>query len=457
MKFLRFLICAVLLPLFFACENEPITDDPQPAPSADQHKIPVEKALADLQSMLQVIDGAETRSGSARRVASVRTLRASDITKVTRAGSNTASDIGDLVYIANFENDEGYAILGADDRVTSVIAVTEQGNLTPEQLKAAANGEYDDMAMPPILPEVGYYLGGLKIRDSLISGVGGGGGDGFNISDLILKEDITEFIDKKGPYCKMKWGQDAPYNNSCPVKDGQSCLVGCVAVALGQIIATNYYDKYYPRNMNPEPKILGGRPIRWDIIFGEINRYKIRPNDPRYYTTDDKTPEVDCVADLLSGIGFSIGMKFGVNKSSADHHDACRMLKAVGFNNVEAYYFDTGKLKEMVIDRGLPTYIRGYDDNLDKGHAWVVDGAVTKRQHYISTNKKTGEVRTYSMDVLLYHCNFGWSGFSDGYYHPDAVMCPRNDVEWKEVGDRDGGMIRNYTSTKRIIYYNRKN
>lgn len=270
-KFFRLFLVAALLPLFFACEKEPgIGQLPEPKPQTDLHKIPVEKALAELNTLLEAIDGPQTRSGTARRVESVKSLRAADLARATRTEKAEHTDIGDLVYIANFENGEGYAILGADDRIESVIAITEQGSLTPQQLTAAANGEYDGVEAPPVIPEVADYLlsnfGPPHFRDSVI------GGTGSNISDLVMKEGRIEFLDRKGPYCQMKWGQDTPYNNSTPIayRFGKHCVVGCVAVALGQIIATEYYNKYYARNMNPEPQILGGRTIHWDVIFREI-------------------------------------------------------------------------------------------------------------------------------------------------------------------------------------------
>ena len=383
MKTIRFLLLALFAALLAACSNDPPADlpsDPRPddpPAAADPHKVPVEKALGELEELLQAIDGPETRSGGARRVASVD------------------------------QNGEGYAILGADDRIESVIAVTERGSLTPEQLAAAADGQYDGADAPPVVPEIGDYLieriGGIHKYDSLI-----GGGTGSNIRDLVIKKGRTEFLDRKGPYCKMKWGQGAPYNLSTPVHSGQHCMVGCVAVALGQIVATNYYDKYYPMNMNPDPQVLGGRTIHWDAIFKEIKRYNDFPWAPKYYDSKTEvTNTIESVADLLSGIGISIGMDYGLDGSSASNDSACRFLRAVGFTNVDKYYLDAGKLKEMVIDRGLPTYITGHDDNVDKGHAWVVDGAAAIRQHSTITNRKTGEVKETYMDLFLYHCNFG--------------------------------------------------
>ena len=176
MKPIRLLSLALLAALLAACSQAPLSDAlPEPPAPADPHKIPVEKALGELEELLRAIDGPETRSGGARRVASVEALGASALARATRAGHDAAAaaEIGDLVYIANFQNGEGYAILGADDRIESVIAVTERGSLTPAQLAAAANGQYDGVEAPPVVPEIGDYLieriGGIHKYDSLAS------------------------------------------------------------------------------------------------------------------------------------------------------------------------------------------------------------------------------------------------------------------------------------------------
>ena len=36
---------------------------------------------------------------------------------------------------------------------------------------------------------------------------------------------------KVEPLCATEWGQDAPYNNMCPEKDGKRCVTGCVVTA----------------------------------------------------------------------------------------------------------------------------------------------------------------------------------------------------------------------------------
>ncbi len=450
MKTLRLLFLAILLPLFFACENESVSEfKPDPPSEAQEHKIPLENALADLNSMLEAIDGADTRSGGMRHVSSVKTLCAADIVGSTRGSSSDGSHLGDLVYIVNFEDGEGYAILGADDRIESVIAITEQGSLTTAQLAAAAAGEYNGIDAPPVIPEIGDYLvngTNLIIRDSLISW---GGGPAL----VQTTYGPWNVVSQKGPYCQMRWGQDSPYKMRTPIKDGVHCVVGCVAVALGQIVATNYYNKYYPYNTSPEPTILGGQPVFWREIFNSIKTYIDYPSTPRYFDVKEDNSQVQAVAYFLSGIGQAIGMEYGITSSSSSRHDAARFLKAMGFKDVDIYYFSEGKLKEMVADRGLPTYIRGH--GLYGGHAWVVDGVKSWNRNITRYYTNPVSSSTSIENRLLYHCNFGWKGICDGYYNAGSVFNPRGNPTETEIGDVPSNNTGdNLTSETRIIYYN---
>ena len=90
-------------------ENPPAAENP--------HAVPVEQALEELQSVLEEID-TPAEDGA-----------------VTR--SEATADVEDLLYIVNFENEAGYAILGADDRLEPVYAVVDEGSLTTEEFRYA--------------------------------------------------------------------------------------------------------------------------------------------------------------------------------------------------------------------------------------------------------------------------------------------------------------------------------
>ncbi|MFR9128970.1 MAG: Spi family protease inhibitor [Alistipes putredinis] len=94
-----------------------------------------------MQGLLEAIDapaedGAVTRSGGIRRVKNVTTVSPEALSPGGTRSEATA-DVEDLLYIVNFENEAGYAILGADDRLEPVYAVVDEGSLTTEEFRYA--------------------------------------------------------------------------------------------------------------------------------------------------------------------------------------------------------------------------------------------------------------------------------------------------------------------------------
>ena len=107
-------------------ENPPAAENP--------HAVPVEQALEEIDAPAE--DGAATRSGGVRRVKSVTTVSPEALSPGGTRSEATA-DVEDLLYIVNFENEAGYAILGADDRLEPVYAVVDEGSLTTEEFRYA--------------------------------------------------------------------------------------------------------------------------------------------------------------------------------------------------------------------------------------------------------------------------------------------------------------------------------
>ena len=145
MKNMKYLSLLAILGLLVGCTSDLTTEEvPQPPSVPEQkisHVVPVEQALEDLQGLLEAIDapaedGAVTRSGGIRRVKNVTTVSPEALSPGGTRSEATA-DVEDLLYIVNFENEAGYAILGADDRLEPVYAVVDEGSLTTEEFRYA--------------------------------------------------------------------------------------------------------------------------------------------------------------------------------------------------------------------------------------------------------------------------------------------------------------------------------
>ncbi len=327
MKNMKYLSLLATLGLLVGCTSDLATEEaPQPPSVPEQkisHVVPVEQALEDLQGLLEAIDapaedGAATRSGGVRRVKSVTTVSPEALNPGSTRSEATA-DVEDLLYIVNFENAAGYAILGADDRLEPVYAVVDEGSLTTEDFRyavtvtdeqAQADGKFAagyailgaDDRLEPVYAVVdegslttedfryavtvtdeqaqadGKFVFPLQlVAQAALGGIGtggtGGGGNGIGggpITDighlgptwLGTTYSDWETQELQPTLVSTAWNQDAPYNYLCPPTQEGNCVAGCVPIAVAQILVHNaveYNKKFYQMGRKPIKKIYGLR------------------------------------------------------------------------------------------------------------------------------------------------------------------------------------------------------
>ena len=292
-------------------------------------------------------------------------VQASPSKAPVRGGANNES-----YYIFNAADNGGYAIIAADDRVSPVLGFSDQGNINLDNMP-------ENMAS--WLEYYEYEINSLKSDD-----------------DIVLDTPVSRCEVK--PLLNDHWHQESPYNLLCPVYDGIQCPVGCVAVAMAQIM---YYHKWPVGAVDSIPpyineynsQLVEGLPattFKWDLI------------KPSYY--DYETEEsAYAVAELMRYCGQAIEMEYTIDKSYASTEAACitlierfnysRQIKLVNKEQYSSYDWEELIYNELA--SGRPVYYDG-GRTLDSGHAFVCDGY------------KDG----------FFHINWGTNEFSygDGYF-----------------------------------------
>jgi len=447
--------------LFLTSCSEPQPDEfpnPDPPPTVGRHAVPIDQALGELDDLLGVIDGQGTRAGGVRTIAQVQTLHAQALA-LTRSAGEPGEQPENLLYVVNFEEDAGYAVLGADDRLPAVLAVTDEGSLTTEELVRAANGQTapEEFTFPNEM--LMNYVSGI----GGIGGIGGGGiGGGIGGGGGIPTGPFTDFDKQLGnpdpfydhsewtdwetnqyvqPLLKTQWNQDNPYNIFCP-ETGKynmngggtmtvvNCWAGCVAIACAQIIAYHSDVK--------APSMLGNNVIEWDQIKIAMQRPRL---DSVYNVSNIPRP-VGAVAWMIRGIGDAVAMKYGENGSSSNIRNAEKLFRWLEYKDVYARNYDPTGVRIALLNK-MPVYIRGADCN--DGHAWVLDGLHSQYRHYIAVDIFGGTrvIETEIRDFV--HCNFGWGSWYDGFYHSGIFnIYQRPSLQSTSPGD--------YTSLKIITY-----
>lgn len=231
----------------------------------------------------------------------------------------------------------------------------------------------------------------------------------YNISDYVLiaiKEHHQEA--QHGPLISTSWGQGwQPKNdlenelfNSVPQYNmyiKNRYFVGCVAVAVAQIMR---YHRY-PNKFN------------WNAM-------------PNHYPTE-------ATAKFLHKVAIEVDTTFEPEGSSSDINNAKAFLEREGYSAHkidEDDYFMIPVVNELNLNH--PVYIRGNEPGADKGHAFIIDGydyhstryevkvlALPEApESYLKHENITEIFSTWLYPEAWYrfHLNLGWNSWQDGYY-----------------------------------------
>ena len=438
--------------LFLASCSEPQPDEfpnPDPPPTVGRHAVPIDQALGELDDLLGVIDGQGTRAGGVRTVAQVQTLHAQAL-PLTRSASEPGEQPENLLYVVNFEDDAGYAVLGADDRLPAVLAVTDEGSLTTEELVRAANGQTapEEFTFPnEMLMNYVSGIGGIGGGGIGGGGIGGGGipTGPFTDFDTQLGNPPAGFegyewsdwknLEYVAPMVTTRWHQEDPFNRHCPVIGGETCVAGCAAIAMAQIVASNHLHH------NVSPGRIGNISLNWTLIRQGII-------DPDLLNRNSSI--ANQVALLVAALGLKLGMNYGVTQSGASIDDAEYCFKYIGYKGVNNHTFRPSYVRTMLWERQRPTYVRAVNAQKE-GHAWVADGWLYRRRdQYAVIFGKRSDYSVSNQTQTLMHCNFGWGGRCDGFYHiglfntNEQAVIP--DIDYTPVDD-------DYNGGKRMITY----
>jgi hypothetical protein len=198
------------------------------------------------------------------------------------------------------------------------------------------------------------------------------------------------------PLLTNTWNQDWPYNYYCPLDPagpGGRVYVGCVATAMSQIM--HYWRYPYQGQGSKSYYIYPYGTL--SANFGETT-----------YNWDGMVDNTGNLVNLpIALIGYhaaiSVSMSFGPNGSGAYSSDVpAAMFNHFKYANTISYkqrsFYQIATWKNMIqteLNLNRPVYYSGTEPGAG-GHAFVVDG--------------------YNLSDDMYHFNFGWGGYSNGWY-----------------------------------------
>lgn len=284
-----------------------------------------------------------------------------------------------------FPNGEGkgFTVVSGDDRLPEVVGYSDKGT-------------YDEENLPS------NYVGFMKAYEEMVGQLDNGDS---RASASIAEAKALRSSGYQQPTVapllgSIQWNQMTPYNKMCPMYNSiNRSVTGCVATAMAQVMM--YYQ--YPKRLQADipayvsrtkhlsiPQINKGESYDWDNMLPQYASY-----EPLNYTD----AQAAAVAKLLYHCGVACEMDYG--PSSGANVTPGILSTYFGYDSdlMQDLNRDVFTLAEwsQIMDKELtakrPILYSGQSS--DGGHEFVCDGTDGNG---------------------LYHINWGWGGYQDGYF-----------------------------------------
>jgi hypothetical protein len=335
--------------------------------------------------------------------------------KFMNINTSVKSSVAELAYTEVTDNGQpcfyvfslhpkGFVIVSADDRMRPILGYSTESNFTA-QLPDGLRSFFEN-----------YKAGFVQMVEN------GEVRTEQAVADWTRLAETGKLNDERinrgvAPLLASIWNQTDLYNNMAP-EDATSvysghCKSGCVANAMSQIM--RYWE--WPRHGQ------GGHGYDANTQYGNYGWQEANFENATYYFElmpdflDFASPqaEVDAVALLEYHAGVSVDMMYGPNASGAYSGNVGPAMQEYFRYSPDWDYRDKpngsntqweNQLRSN-LDGGMPLYYASSGDA--GGHAYVLDG-------YDANN--------------MFHLNWGWGGFDNGYYAIDGFYLTFYSFPW---------------------------
>lgn len=300
------------------------------------------------------------------------------------------------VYVFDQGETAGFMVVSADDATPAMLGYSNTGTFNPETLN----------------PALRYWLRqyGAQIEFARANAAGA--------KTVHRARPVRAAIE---PMTVTRWNQDAPYNNDCPVFDGERSVTGCVATAMAQVMK---YHNWPEKGTSSHSYTCNGTTLSVDFA----NTTYDWANMENVYTASSTAAQNAAVATLMYSCGVSVDMQYSPTESgTASLYVPAALINYFGYDKgVRCIPRDPYGLYdwEDMVYENLQKYgpVQYSGQSSDGGHSFVCDG--------------------YQGDGY-FHINWGWGGMSDGYFLLTAL-----DPETQGIGGSTSG----YNYGQNIIY-----
>ena len=342
-----------------------------------------------------------------------------------------------LLYICNFQ--EGWMIIAGDKRAKPVLAESQEGRFSIGTVPIGVSVWLESLATEildikqyaqeenlKILEEWDLVNSALSIKKA--PQTKGGTEKWYAVNSGTVLTNLIE-IDVIPHLITTKWGQDYPWNTKCPydLDEGETCPLGCMATALGQLLYYTHYNLLKPNRLyhtiNCSVDTINGETNNIGFSRGDLNIDSPRWNSMavnKYGTSLG----IEYVGDLMLDIGNRFNFNYSgagsgtVNMSSSILSTYYGLSYSSGNYDYSTVLANLNSSKPVLISAYSTCYLGLYYTN---GHMWLIDGSHQTTRTY--TYYKHFE---YSEDWIYYNEVYDTFAEIHQIYH---IQDPNEEIE----------------------------
>ncbi len=301
----------------------------------------------------------------------------------TQTQTDTATP---ALYVFNTTSDDGgFVIVSADDRTRAILGYTDNGHFDSDNIP-------DNMHFWLRM----YASEIASLSDDPATNLKAAAANFHATAANFSATDATTTYPTVAPLLgQTAWGQGTPFNNLCPEVNGDHCPTGCVATAAAQIM---YHHKHPAKGTGSHSYQWNNQTLSADFANTTFDWANMLPSYKGNYSDTQAT----AVATLMATIGISCDMNYG--------HDASGAVTAAMLAALRTYFGYDAAI------RALPK------DCMDETEMLTLIGQDLQANHPILVNGRTtqDEGHAFVLDGMqsngYVHINWGWDGYSDGYF-----------------------------------------
>ena len=388
---------------FGACTSEPELVLPDTTPVAQTTE---PGGLRSVEEAIDIASRAMTSLYPATVESRTLTRHASpEKTAIVTGASSRAGETDTLLYVVNFDDNKGYAIITAHPSDDDVLAVVGSGSYDPEQgtenpglnlFMERAVAYSSTIIIPPFEKDVPPKM----------------------VIDTLMYYHCNSRLGD------LSWGVNGIYGMYAP-----NNIAGCAPSAIATMVTYfNWFENQIPvMNYTYPAADIKSEKMDWAQLYSHkyVDTYDKVTGTWRYHRCFQKDPEAShkTIARLMRQIGHDAGSIYGLSKTSTTLEQARNVIvKYLPELDVTPIKDFDSKYVTSVLDRGF-VFLMAF--NSTEPHMWLGTAydllkVRIRGYEWDYTNKvyvlRQDEEKYYSMTYM----HWGWNGLDDGWFNDNV-------------------------------------